>query len=368
MRSASLPGWDAVGRLRGEDASQPLHRPMEPRLRRGEGDPERRRGLGQGVAEVVVHDDERSLLRVEAGECPLDQVAIRQVAGVVVVVVGSSMGRISTSIGRRRRRRASSRQAFTSRRWSQASNRSGITKPGQVTPGSHQGVLDRVARELAVPEDEARGRVEPGGRRRTRARRRRRDRLAPPARRAARGPRPLALARRTRPGLQGMASAQAEFVSRKPRVSLREVPGRSGPGPRPPRRRTGVGVAGLPTTPGRPRTRPGSRSSQASISVNEVQRRVRPALGDADLLEGLLGEHDVAVAGGVAIRRPVADERHRPPGRLVREHPVALAGAADEAVRVAVGELDPGAVGSERRRGGHDRQARRRPAPRGRAR
>ena len=38
-----------------------------------------------------------------------------------------------------------------------------ITKPGQVTPGAHQGVLDRVARELGVPEDEARGRVQPGG-------------------------------------------------------------------------------------------------------------------------------------------------------------------------------------------------------------
>ena len=37
-----------------------------------------------------------------------------------------------------------------------------VTQPGQVAPGSHQGVLDRVARELAVPEDEARGRVQPG--------------------------------------------------------------------------------------------------------------------------------------------------------------------------------------------------------------
>ena len=35
-----------------------------------------------------------------------------------------------------------------------------VTKPGQVPPGAHQGVLDRVARELAVPEDEARGRVQ----------------------------------------------------------------------------------------------------------------------------------------------------------------------------------------------------------------
>ena len=35
-----------------------------------------------------------------------------------------------------------------------------VTKPGQVPPGSKKGVLDRVARELRVPEDEARGRVQ----------------------------------------------------------------------------------------------------------------------------------------------------------------------------------------------------------------
>src|SRR5690349_19208652 len=41
-----------------------------------------------------------------------------------------------------------------------------ITKTGQVAPGANERVLDRVARELRVPEDEARGRVQPGGRRR----------------------------------------------------------------------------------------------------------------------------------------------------------------------------------------------------------
>ena len=37
-----------------------------------------------------------------------------------------------------------------------------ITKSGQIPPGAYQGVLDRVARELRVPKDEARGRVQPG--------------------------------------------------------------------------------------------------------------------------------------------------------------------------------------------------------------
>ena len=36
-----------------------------------------------------------------------------------------------------------------------------IAQPGQVTPGSDEGVLDRVSRELAVPEDEAGCRVQP---------------------------------------------------------------------------------------------------------------------------------------------------------------------------------------------------------------
>ena len=35
----------------------------------------------------------------------------------------------------------------------------GLAKPGQVTPRPHQRVLDRVARELRVPKDEARGRI-----------------------------------------------------------------------------------------------------------------------------------------------------------------------------------------------------------------
>ena len=54
-----------------------------------------------------------------------------------------------------------SRQACTVSRWSQASNLSGSRRPGQVPPGADEGVLDRVSRELAVPEDQAGGRVQP---------------------------------------------------------------------------------------------------------------------------------------------------------------------------------------------------------------
>ena len=36
-----------------------------------------------------------------------------------------------------------------------------FAQPGQVAPGSHHGLLDSVARELPVPEDESGGRVQP---------------------------------------------------------------------------------------------------------------------------------------------------------------------------------------------------------------
>ena len=62
---------------------------------------------------------------------------------------------------RRLRRRIRSRQALTMSRWSQASNRSGSRSSGQVPPGSDERLLDRVARELRVAEDQAGGRVQP---------------------------------------------------------------------------------------------------------------------------------------------------------------------------------------------------------------
>ena len=36
-----------------------------------------------------------------------------------------------------------------------------VAQPGQVPPGAHHRLLDRVARELRVPEDESGGRVQP---------------------------------------------------------------------------------------------------------------------------------------------------------------------------------------------------------------
>ena len=64
-----------------------------------------------------------------------------------------------------------------------------VAKPGQVPPGPDQRLLDRVARELRVPEDEAGCRVQPRERRVDERARRRHDRPASPVRRGLAGPR-----------------------------------------------------------------------------------------------------------------------------------------------------------------------------------
>ena len=217
--------------------------------------------------------------------------------------VGSSMGRMSTSIGRRRRRRASSRQAFTSRRWSQASNRSGSRKPGEVLPGAHQGVLDRVARELAVPEDEARGRVQPGTPP-SRARRRRRDRLAPPAPRAPSVHGPLTLARRSR------GRVCRVWRHRKPiRFAIRAPSGvRAGsmrPGPRPRRRRTAAGRRAPGATPGRRRT------PRAPVEPARGSPERRPALERPAALEQIRSSECFANTTSRSRRRSGPTRRRR---------------------------------------------------------
>ena len=73
---------------------------------------------------------------------------------------GPSIGDSSTSIGRRPRRRMMSRQERTTRRRSHLRT-IGIAEGGQVAPGPDEAVLDRVSRELGVPEDEPGRRVQP---------------------------------------------------------------------------------------------------------------------------------------------------------------------------------------------------------------
>ena len=71
---------------------------------------------------------------------------------------GESMGMSSTSMTRRRRRLASSIAALVSKRFSQASNWSGSRNPAETT-GWAKVLWTTSLRKLAVPEDQAGGRV-----------------------------------------------------------------------------------------------------------------------------------------------------------------------------------------------------------------
>ena len=109
-----------------------------------------------------MQDDERALLRVEAGKGLLDQVAVRQAAGVVAGH-GRFVDREDVDLDRPPASPAGLVEAGVHEEAVEPGVEPvRVTKPGQVPPGAHQGVLDRVARELRVPEDEARGRVQPG--------------------------------------------------------------------------------------------------------------------------------------------------------------------------------------------------------------
>ena len=93
----------------------------------------------------------------------------------------------------------------------------GIAQAGKVAPGADERLLDRVARELAIAEDQTRCRVEPCGCGAGQARRRRRDRPPVPAPRTSAGPRPtLEVARLTWPRSHGMATGSAHSFRSRP--------------------------------------------------------------------------------------------------------------------------------------------------------
>ena len=105
-------------------------------------------------------------LRVEAVQGPLDLVPVRDAADVVGAGLGLVDGVDLDLDGA-----APAPARFVEAAVHEESMEPGVepvrvTKPGQVPPGPHQRVLDRVARELRVPKDEARGRVEAGSQRR----------------------------------------------------------------------------------------------------------------------------------------------------------------------------------------------------------
>lgn len=105
------------------------------------------------------------MLRIEPDERPLDEIAVGEVAGGVLP------GRFVEVLDDDLDAAPPAPAGLVERAVDQQAEEPGIepvrvTKPGQVSPGTDERVLDRVARELRVPEDEARGSIEAGGRRR----------------------------------------------------------------------------------------------------------------------------------------------------------------------------------------------------------
>lgn len=106
---------------------------------------------------------ERSLRRVEPVERSLDEVPIGELTLIVAaerLVVGLNFDLDGTSPTSASLIEAGIHKEAVEPRVEPVR----ITKSGQIAPGPHEGVLDRIARELAVPEDEARRRVHPSRR------------------------------------------------------------------------------------------------------------------------------------------------------------------------------------------------------------
>ena len=137
-----------------------VERPVETGLGGPNRNAQRGGRLGQREVEVVVQHDHRALGGVDGREHAFD-VQSASVTRDEASGTGASMNGVSsTSMTRPRRCRARSRQALTVSRWSQASNLLGSRKPAQVPPCPERRLLDRVARELRVPEDQPGSRVQ----------------------------------------------------------------------------------------------------------------------------------------------------------------------------------------------------------------
>ena len=100
-------------------------------LGRAQRDPQRRGDLRQRQVEVVMQDDDRPLLGLEPAEAAFELVAVGDRRRGVGDGGGFERSVMSTSRRRRRTRRISSMQAFTSSRCNQASNRSGSRSVGR---------------------------------------------------------------------------------------------------------------------------------------------------------------------------------------------------------------------------------------------
>ena len=133
---------------------------MQPRLDRPDRDAEGRRDLGQRQPQEVVQDDDRATALVEVPEHSIDLVPIGECAGHVGHdrrVDGRELdldGAPSPAAGL-------VDAGIDGEAIQPGIEPVGISKLREVPPGPDQPLLDRVACELGVPEDEAGSPVQP---------------------------------------------------------------------------------------------------------------------------------------------------------------------------------------------------------------
>ena len=137
---------------------------MQPRLDGPDRDAERGGHVREWQPDVVVQDDDRAFPLAEAPEHPVDELAIAEIDGCVSH--HRVMDRRELDLDRTSASTADEIQARVCDESMQPGVEPvGIAKSRQVPPGADESVLDRVACELGVPEDEASHLVQPHDRR-----------------------------------------------------------------------------------------------------------------------------------------------------------------------------------------------------------
>ncbi len=127
---------------------------MEPRLDRPDRDAERRRDVGQRHPEVVVQDDDRPSAGVETAQGRVDELAVGERAGHVDDV--GHVDRVELDLDDAPASMAGDVETgIHGEAMEPGVEPIGVTQTPEVAPGSDQCLLDRVAGQLRVPEDEA---------------------------------------------------------------------------------------------------------------------------------------------------------------------------------------------------------------------
>ena len=133
---------------------------METGLRGADRDPQRGRDLGHLEVEVVAEDDDRTLFGRQSAKDRFEQVTVRGDGGDVAD--RRAIRRNELDLDRPPAAAAQDVDARTGDETAQPSLEPiRITERGEAAPCADEPILDRVSREIVVPEDQSGGSVQP---------------------------------------------------------------------------------------------------------------------------------------------------------------------------------------------------------------